>query len=155
MRPIVQFFLPERRQMMRSERVARRIINEELERRRVEQTEDARAGRPVKKYDDALQWLQDWRQKSGQNFDIVGGQLGLGLGAIHTTSMALSRVLYDLIDSPEWVQPLRDEVKRVLEEDGEWKKTTLHKLKLMDSVMKESQRRNPVHLSQYIWRNQT
>ncbi|EEU41795.1 uncharacterized protein NECHADRAFT_87868 [Fusarium vanettenii 77-13-4] len=59
-RPIVQFFLSERLQMMKSERVARRIINEELERRCLEQTEGARAGRPVRKYDDALQWLQDW-----------------------------------------------------------------------------------------------
>lgn len=147
LRPIVQFLLPERQKIRKHEQTARRIIQKELDHRSRESKDDAKAGRPPKKYTDALQWLQDAMDKTGKKFDIVGGQLGLGLGAIHATSMALTRAIVDLCDNPKWVRPLRDEVKRVLAEDGGWKKTTLQKMKLMDSVLKESQRRNPVHFS--------
>ncbi|KAF4305920.1 cytochrome p450 [Botryosphaeria dothidea] len=147
LRPIVQFLLPERQKIRKHEQTARRIIQKELDHRSRESKDDAKAGRPPKKYTDALQWLQDAMDKTGKKFDIVGGQLGLGLGAIHATSMALTRAIVDLCDNPKWVRPLRDEVKRVLAEDGGWKKTTLQKMKLMDSVLKESQRRNPVHFT--------
>ncbi|OJD40377.1 cytochrome p450 [Diplodia corticola] len=147
LQPIAQFFLPERRKICKHEKMARKIIQPVVDKRKREAMEDAKAGRPPKEYTDALQWLQDAMDKSGRKFDIVGGQLGLGLASIHTTSMALTRAIFDLCDNPEWVQPLRDEVKQVLAEDGGWKKTTLHKMKLMDSVLKESQRRNPVHFT--------
>ncbi|GME41752.1 cytochrome p450 [Neofusicoccum parvum] len=147
LQPIVQFLLPERQRMRKHELTARRIVQTELDQRDREAKEDTKAGIPTKKYTDALQWLQDTMDKTGKKFDIVGGQLGLGLGAIHTTSMALTRAIFDLCDNPEWVQPLREEVKKVLSEDGGWKKTTLQKMKLMDSVLKESQRRNPVHFT--------
>lgn len=79
---------------------------------------------------------------------MVAGQLALALTAIHTTSSALTRVIFDLCQHPEWVEPLREEVRRVLAEDGgEWRKSTLLKMRLMDSVLKESQRISPVHLS--------
>ncbi|KAH7079880.1 cytochrome P450 monooxygenase, partial [Paraphoma chrysanthemicola] len=145
--PIVQYFLPQRRQMRQQELTARRIIGKELDERRLRAADDERAGKPKKTYTDALQWLQDTMDKTNKPFDIVSGVLGMGLGAVHTTSMALTRAMFDLCDHPEWIQPLRDEVKSALEQDGGWNKMTLHKMKLMDSVLKESQRRNPVHFT--------
>lgn len=71
----------------------------------------------------------------------------MALAAIHTTSNLLTNVIYDLAAYPEYIQPLRDEICAVAAEDGVLKKTSLLKLKLMDSVMKESQRTNPLSLS--------
>lgn len=55
--------------------------------------------------------------------------------------MTIGHLMYDCIEH-DLIQPLRDEVVQAYTEDGGWKKTTLYKLKLMDSVMKESQRLN-------------
>ena len=73
-------------------------------------------------------------------------QVGLALAAIHTTSNLITNVVYDLAAYPEYIEPLREEIKAVLAEDGSLMKTSLLKLKLMDSVIKESQRINPVSI---------
>ncbi|GKT94041.1 cytochrome P450 [Colletotrichum tofieldiae] len=57
--------------------------------------------------------------------------------------------MLDLASHPELFQPLRQELVRVLGAEG-LKKTALYNLKLMDSVIKESQRMKPVLLS--TWR---
>jgi hypothetical protein len=54
--------------------------------------------------------------------------------------------MYDLIAYQEYIQPLRDEIVAVVKEDGSLKKTSLTKLKLLDSFMKETQRLNPVSI---------
>ena len=54
----------------------------------------------------------------------------------------LTQVLYDLVDREELTCALRDEIKTVLPQG--WTKATVNQLKLMDSVLKESQRLKPV-----------
>ncbi|OMP84406.1 Ent-kaurene oxidase [Diplodia seriata] len=68
--------------------------------------------------------------------------------------MALTRVVFDLCRNPQWIEPLREEARSVLaaDEGGDgdgavWGKSTLVRLRLMDSVLKESQRLSPVHLT--------
>ncbi|KAG6000439.1 hypothetical protein E4U21_005463 [Claviceps maximensis] len=51
--------------------------------------------------------------------------------------------MLDIARHPELVEPLRKEVISVLGVSG-WSKHSLYKLKLMDSVMKESQRLKPI-----------
>lgn len=94
----------------------------------------------VEKPQDALAWLDEVR--GDQPFDVVSGQLFLTFAAIHTTSTVITALMYDLIANPEYIELLLEEVVRVLGEDGGWKKTSLYKMKLMDSYMKESQRLN-------------
>lgn len=79
---------------------------------------------------------------------IYYGKITLSLVAIHTTSDLLQTVLIDLARNPELIQPLRDELARVLPAEG-LKKTALYNLKLMDSVIKESQRMKPVLLCKF------
>ncbi|OHE96280.1 cytochrome P450 [Colletotrichum orchidophilum] len=73
----------------------------------------------------------------------------LSLAAIHTTIDWLTQTMVDLAEYPKLFQPLRGEFSRVLGAEG-FKMMALYKPKLMDSVIKESQRRKPVLLS--IWR---
>ncbi|KAL3417887.1 hypothetical protein PVAG01_10897 [Phlyctema vagabunda] len=71
-------------------------------------------------------------------------QLNLSLAAIHTTSMALTHIIYDLCAHPEYIEDLREELASVLAADGnKLVKTSMTKLRKMDSFMKESQRLSP------------
>ena len=79
----------------------------------------------------------------GEAYDPVISQLGFSFAAIHTTSDLLGKLMMDLYRNPELIEPLRQEIIQVISEDG-WEKTSLYKLKLMDSVLKETQRLQPV-----------
>ena len=60
------------------------------------------------------------------------------------TCVTIVNSLYDLAPEPETVEALRDEVRRVLAANGGVMTTkALFDMKLMDSVMRESQRLNP------------
>lgn len=58
------------------------------------------------------------------------------------------QALFDLAGRPEYVSPLREELVRVMAEDGAHELTnrSVNKLAKMDSFLKESQR----HISQNI-----
>lgn len=71
----------------------------------------------------------------------------VNFAAIHTTSMVLSaldfidlksftHLIYDLAGHPEYVEPLREEIETLLNEHG-WQKSTLMKMKKLDSFIKE------------------
>jgi len=93
-------------------------------------------------YVDAIEWFKDVAH--GRHYDPVHVQLTLSFVAIHTTADMITQLMFDLAQSPEYIQPLREEVIAVLGKDG-WKKISLYKLKLLDSAMKESQRLRPIN----------
>ncbi len=92
-----------------------------------------------------LQMLMD-EADNGPDSDpvtIAKRVLSLTLASNHTTTMALVEALYDLCAHPEHIEELREEVQQAVSEDGGWRKTTLTKMRKLDSFMKESQRVNP------------
>ncbi|KAK2739055.1 hypothetical protein FQN55_009588 [Onygenales sp. PD_40] len=140
-RPLVARFLPSCRKIRQEIQETRDIITPVLEERRQAKAAAARDGKPQERYVDALQWMEDCAK--GRSYDPAIAQLSFSLAAIHTTSDMLTQVILDLCQHDEIIQELRDEIITVIREDG-WKKTTLYKLKLMDSVIKESQRIKPI-----------
>jgi len=58
---------------------------------------------------------------------------------IPNTAQAFTQVLYRLLDNPEYIEPLRQEVEAVVAEDG-WTKAGLDKMHNVDSFIRESQR---------------
>ena len=57
--------------------------------------------------------------------------------------------LYDIVAHPEVIPDLREEIKSVLEEtDGVMTTQALFRMKLLDSVMRESQRVNPLNMGE-------
>lgn len=97
------------------------------------------------KPEDMIQWMLD-AAESEQERDTVNlatRYVYAVIGSLFTVSAALVDCVYDLVAYPEHIAPLREEVERVLKEDGGWQKGTPAKLELMDSFMKESQRVNP------------
>lgn len=70
-------------------------------------------------------------------------QLLLSMAAIHTTTVSVVTILYELAARPEYIEPLREEMIKAIEEDGGLlKKSTLAKMTKLDSFMKESARTN-------------
>ncbi|KAI1413681.1 cytochrome P450 [Hypoxylon sp. FL1857] len=84
--------------------------------------------------------------KSGKDTDpdrITARLLILTAAALHTSSMAITHVIFDLCAMPEYVEPLRSEAQAALaQENGEWQLSTIKRLRRLDSFLKESQRVN-------------
>tara|TARA_R110002003_G_scaffold1993_7_gene23832 strand:- start:2399 stop:3178 length:780 start_codon:yes stop_codon:yes gene_type:complete len=99
--------------------------------------------------DDALEWAHITAQKSGQYADPVDIQLNYTLGAVHTTTLTFVAVFYNILANPEYVDLLRAEIVSVLNEGAGWSKQTMSRLRLMDSVMRESNRLHPSTLSRF------
>ncbi|KAJ4037574.1 hypothetical protein NW756_012268 [Fusarium oxysporum] len=120
------------------------IITPLIERRRELRRAAIAAGQPLPVFHDAIDWSEQEAEAagSGSAFDPVIFQLTLSLLAIHTTYDLLQQTMIDLGRHPEYIEPVRQEVVQLLREEG-WKKTTLFKMKLLDSAIKESQRMKP------------
>lgn len=75
-------------------------------------------------------------------------QISLSTAAIHTTSDLFSQLILDIAGHPEIFAPLREEIRDVLGREG-WAKTSLYNLKLLDSCIRETQRKKPITISKY------
>jgi len=139
-RPFIAPFLPQVKTVHRQFTTAERLLKPIIEERLAAMKEDTDAVLP----EDAIQFLI--RNSGGKADDIAYSaklQMFLSLAAIHTTTMTLTHTIYDLCAHPEVVEPLREELKSVLDsDDGILVKQSMTKLKKMDSFMKESQRFN-------------
>ncbi|KAK1625299.1 cytochrome P450 [Colletotrichum phormii] len=98
-------------------------------------------GRPVPTYDDAIQWGEEESARS--EYDPAIYQLALAGAAIYTMTDLMTQLILNIVPRPELVAALRSEMIEVLVKEG-WAKTSLFNLKLLDSVMKETQRMKPI-----------
>lgn len=141
LRPLVTWVLPPCRSLRSQVQQARDMIRPVIERRKEEKAAAVSRGETPVQYNDGVEWADMYA--NGRTFDRVDLQLGLSIAAVHNTTDLLAQVVYDLASDPEMVERLRVEAIQVLGEGG-WSKTTLYKLKLLDSVIKESQRIKPI-----------
>ncbi|KZV74058.1 cytochrome P450, partial [Peniophora sp. CONT] len=68
--------------------------------------------------------------------------------AIHASSMVRRtfwNVIYRLADNPQWAEPMREEVERVVATEG-WSKLALAKMRRVDSFIRETQRIQSISL---------
>ncbi|KAF4122151.1 Cytochrome P450 [Geosmithia morbida] len=143
MRSWVHWFLPGCQNSRRLLQEARETIKPYIVKRRQIKAEALARGKKVS-FDDAIEWLE----ATGSRLDAATGQVMLSLVAIHTTTDLLQQTMTNIASHPDLFEPLRQEIVSVLSTDG-LKKAALNSLKLMDSVIKESQRLKPVST---IWR---
>ncbi|KAK2034762.1 cytochrome P450 [Colletotrichum zoysiae] len=93
---------------------------------------------------DGRKIIEPFEEESrSQKYDEVGAQLGLSIVAIHTTTDLTVEAMLRIAENPSLFEPLRKEIVEVLSAEG-WKKTALFNMKLLDSVLKETQRLKPV-----------
>ncbi|KAI0408280.1 cytochrome P450 monooxygenase [Xylaria palmicola] len=100
-------------------------------------------GQPAPVFNDALEWITQESKGLNCASDVVTFQLVMSLVAISTTTDLIQGVLVDLIQHPDSMQAVRDEIVQILKQSG-WKKTSLYNMKLLDSVIKETQRIRPI-----------
>lgn len=146
-RPFIYRIVPHFRTLQATTAAATRIVKPIVQARREE------IDRPDHKLsNDMLSWMMVERvKKSYHDKDyqyLAQFQLQLAFAAIHTTSMAVTNMLFDLVANPELITILRQEISEELaKNNGSWKGQLLRKLQKVDSFMKESQRHNPVGFS--------
>ncbi|KAF4879612.1 Cytochrome P450 monooygenase 1 [Colletotrichum siamense] len=140
LRPLVHWVLPSCREARTQVRLARRLFEPMVERRRRAKAED-----PNVVFDDTVEWAE--KAAKGMPYDASAVQLLFSMAAMHTTTDLLTQVILDLAAHPEMLDPLRKEIETVLSEEGGWTKAALHRMKLLDSVLKECQRMKPAAIS--------
>ena len=140
LRYLLAFFIPDSKIAKAKERRAQSLIRPVIEKRRLIKEQARKAGEPIPRYNDAIDWAE--AECNGQSYDPAYFQLLLSVAAIHTTSDLLSKIMLLLATEPELFVPIRQEMIRVLKADG-WSKTSLYNMKLLDSTMKEAQRIMP------------
>lgn len=89
------------------------------------------------KISDAIGWMVECAR--GRKIDFAAAQLSFSLAAIHLSSEMMTMCLLQLCDTPEMIEPLREECGNVLVKEG-WTKQALLDMKLLDSFMRECQR---------------
>ncbi|KAF5021008.1 hypothetical protein F66182_6939 [Fusarium sp. NRRL 66182] len=93
--------------------------------------------------DEAEYALDDAINARIEGIDLATVHITLAMVAIHTTADLLEKVLVVLSEHKELIEPLRQETVSVLSSHGLSSSGLAH-LELMDSVLKETQRQNPV-----------
>lgn len=150
LRPLVAKFLPSVKRLKEQ----MNYIKEDLFIPLILARMDAEKAEPeYSKPDDFLQWMLDLADNErdrdpeflAQNLFIV-----MSLAVVHTSTMALTQTVFDLIVHSEYVPSLRDEIQTALENG--WKNGTFKEfssMRRLDSFLRESQRLNPSSEGRY------
>ncbi|GFF25551.1 ent-kaurene oxidase [Aspergillus lentulus] len=144
MRPLVAKVLPSVRKL----RTQLRFVQKELFIPMILARREAEMNDPAyQKPDDFLQWMMDLAEDGFDKDPANISQMLLivmALAVVHTSSMLMTHAIYDLMVRPEYIEPLREEVRETVK-DG-WDKVTQASFasqRRLDSFMRESQRFNP------------
>ncbi|KKY29350.1 putative ent-kaurene oxidase [Diaporthe ampelina] len=101
--------------------------------------------------DDMIQWILNGENKYGKLSveELAEIQLFLIFAAIHTTTMTTINAFYTLAAMPQIVPEIRDEIRAVLMEHGEFSTPALQKMEKLDSFLREVMRVYPLSLSTF------
>ena len=143
LRPLMHWFLPGAQKVRAQLREAEAIIAPVISRRRAERAAaDGGGSGSMAERADSIEWLEQMAREKRLEYRAAALQLNLAISAIHTTADLLAQTMYELLQHPEAMPPLREEIVAVVADQG-LKHSSLYNLKLMDSVIKEAQRLKP------------
>ena len=92
-----------------------------------------------------------FRQFRGNPHDDNGAYSSLSIMISLIASQTVTHSLYNLATHPEYVQPLREEIEAVIQEQG-WSKASVANMTKLDSFVKETMRLSPIAACTYlIW----
>ncbi|KAI1076751.1 cytochrome P450 [Whalleya microplaca] len=92
---------------------------------------------------DAVQWLIEGYRAQGRKptpEKLADDELSISVASIHSSSATALSTLFDLMDHPDSLAEIREEISQVRKQYPTWNRNALGALKLLDSFMKESQR---------------
>jgi cytochrome P450 len=154
--PIIAPVLPLRWRIRSTLKRSEKIVGPLMDRHR-DCVRRRNAGEKVEEEDTLLNWMMDNGTKEENQLDqMAHRQTILTLASIHTTSMTVSNLLFDLCANPEWFPVLREEIAeiekdlgRLGERPGIGAEQWLPRLEKMDSALIESLRLSPPLLRTY------
>lgn len=127
-------------------RRAKRLLVPEIQHRRRAEA----SGKSLSEDKNLLSWMMEIAsEKASDPKQLAHLEVVMSLASIHTSQMNAVHCLYDMVARPEYIEPIREEIKKVVEEDGpwmQWSKSSFTKLRHLYSFMRESQRFNPPSL---------
>ncbi|KAI0000311.1 cytochrome P450 [Russula vinacea] len=92
------------------------------------------------KPNDFLMWMMSEAKGVERSVEGLARRLlTINMAAINLTSLTSTQVLYRLLAHPEYIEPLREEVDAVIEEEG-WTKAGIDKMYKIDSFIRETLR---------------
>lgn len=94
-------------------------------------------------HDDGIQWLLDAYRSTGSTITpdkLAQDEFIITIASIHSSAATALSILYDLMDRPDSLMEIQEEISMVLQQHGGWTRQSLGALRIMDSFMKESQR---------------
>ena len=97
-----------------------------------------------------MQLVLDATKKGGEGRSLdyqVNAIIGTGRAALFTTGITIYHLVYDLATHPEYIEPLREEIREL--GDVPMNRANVNKLSKMDSFIRESQRFSKFMLSKY------
>lgn len=147
-RPILKPFLaprtPEVVQLRQREKRATEVLRPIIEERMNGKSKDPNWQEP----DDMLQWMINRSGGKDSADTITHYQLGLIFAAIHTTTMTATNILYTLAVTPEYLEPIREEIRNAMADNGGIiTSRALQQMEKLDSYMKEVTRFYPPGVS--------
>ena len=144
LKPLVARFIPEVQRCQQHYKNARRVIIPLLEQRELLPKS--------KKPNDFLEWMtNDAKGPEKRKMFLADMQLNISFTALFTSTAAILQLLYDLCAMPEYIGPLREEIRSVQSEHGRLDRIAIGQMYKLDSFMKESQRFNPLVLGMLIY----
>ncbi|KAM7212308.1 Cytochrome P450 [Rhypophila decipiens] len=148
-RPLAAKFIPALTKIKEHHATAQRVIVPILREREKAAKSGWSSSVTGKAPADFLQWMVEAAvgEEMEKSF-IAQIQLKLSFAAIHTSAAAPAQLLYDLCCLPQYIQELRAEISEARDSSstGDLDKRALLKLEKLDSLMKETQRFNPLLL---------
>lgn len=146
LRHVVHWFLPSLKRLRADIDEARQVYDAAAASRLLEKEKAISKGQSPPVYDDLMYWME--QRANGQPFDACLAQLLMAQAMIHGTADLTTQTIFDIAERPELVEELRAEILSVIGKEG-FTVASLNNLKLMDSVIKESQRLKPMFLGTF------
>ncbi|KAL1796178.1 hypothetical protein ACET3X_004718 [Alternaria dauci] len=145
LRPITCHYTPEYRALMQARKEGIEILKKHTA------TASQKNGERKEKEDYIVTWISNKRPQWTENFAAQADlQLELSVAAIHTTTMAMTHLLYDLAANPKYISILRAEIKEALAaSNNQYNKDCIVRMSKVDSFMMESQRLHPPGLTTF------
>ncbi|KAI1130862.1 cytochrome P450 [Nemania abortiva] len=148
--PLIARLIPARSRVKKHLQLAQRIFKPLMD-KHADTVIKRREGQQVDEEDTLLNWMMDHGTEDENKVEkMAARQAILTLASIHTTSMAVTHIIFDLCAYPEWVPVLREEINSITAELGpinsapeNGPKQWLARLEKLDSFLLESQRINP------------
>lgn len=145
-----RFLVPEVRKVWAHQATAKSLLVPIMEQRRNNEESNADYQKP----NDMIQWLMEnnTKEEKPRTFaELANLHLLVCFAALHTSTLALTNILFDLAARQEYFEPLREEKQTILmDSDNVSSKLNYNKMVKMDSFMKESQRLNPPSLCEFF-----